>query len=341
MREDKRKRIALETIEIHAPLANRLGMGKLKGDLEDYAFPYAYPKEYKQIDDILKNKTGINQNYLDTIHKKLKKELSIQGIKIIKTDYRLKHKYSLWKKLQYYKMDIDRIYDIVALRVIVSTIEDCYRVLGIIHTLWRPLPCRIKDYIALPKPNGYKSIHTTVFTASGTDSIVEIQIRTEEMHMEAEYGVASHFLYKEKHEIGKKKINEKFIWINDLKEYKNTPGQPIKFIDDLKMDFFQNRIFIFTPEGDVVDLPEDSSPVDFAYAIHSDVGDHAFGTKINGKFSALDAKLKNADIVEIITKKECHPTSKWIEYAKTTLARKHIKQYLQEHSLISRFFRKK
>lgn len=338
VREDKRKRIALETIEIHAPLANRLGMGKLKGELEDFAFPYAYPNEYKQIEELLRHKTGISQNYLDTIHKKLKKELSIQGIKIITTDYRIKHKYSLWKKLQYYKMDIDKIYDIVALRVIVPTVEDCYRALGIIHTLWKPLPNRIKDYIALPKPNGYKSIHTTVFTANNKDSIVEIQIRTEEMHMEAEYGVASHFLYKEKHEIGKKKLNEKFIWIDDLKEYKNTPGQPIKFIDDLKMDFFQYRIFIFTPGGDVVDLPEDSTPVDFAYAIHSDVGDHASGAKINGKFSSLDTKLSNGDIVEVIIKKESHPTSKWMDFTKTTLAKKHIKQYLQEHSLVSRFF---
>ncbi len=340
VRPDKQKRIALETIEIHAPLADRLGMGKLKGELEDCAFPYAFPKEYKQVEDLLKQRSILSHTYLENVHKKLQKELALQGVKVIKTDYRIKHKYSLYKKLVFYKMDIDRIYDIVALRVIVPNIEDCYRVLGIIHALWKPLPGRIKDYIALPKPNGYQSLHTTIFTGNGSESVAEIQIRTEDMHREAEYGIASHFLYTEG-KVGNgstKKLDEKFAWINNLKELENVEGAPMQFLEHLKMDFFKHRIFIFTPEGDVVDLPEDSSPIDFAYAIHSDIGNHASGAKINGKFSALNTKLKNADIVEIIVKKESHPTSKWMDFAKTTMAKKHIKQYVQENSLLSRFF---
>src|SRR3989338_2630240 len=183
--EDKRKRIAIESIEVYAPLANRLGMGKLKGELEDAAFPYAYPKEYIQIEEIIKEKKELYKKYLAEVNEKLKKELEKNKIKFIEIDYRIKHKYSLYKKLLKYNMDIEKIYDIVALRVVVNTIEDCYRVLGIIHSIWNPLPGRIKDYIAVPKPNGYRSIHTTIFTGLG--GVAEIQIRTKEMHAEAAY----------------------------------------------------------------------------------------------------------------------------------------------------------
>ncbi|MFA6397663.1 MAG: RelA/SpoT family protein [Candidatus Paceibacterota bacterium] len=329
--EEKRKRIALETIEIHAKLADRLGMGKLKGELEDYAFPYAYPKEYEQVTELLKNKINLNKKYLETVYKDLKKILYEQSIKVLKIDYREKHKYSLYKKLTRYGMDISRIYDIIALRVIVPTVEDCYRTLGIIHSAWKPLPGRIKDYIATPKPNGYQSLQTTVF--SGNGEIVEIQIRTEQMHMEAEYGIASHFLYKENlDKKDGKTVSKKFEWINQLKDLQKIIADPVKFLENLKTDFFRDRIFIFTPHGDVVDLPEDSGPIDFAYAIHSRIGDHTSGAKVNGKLTALDAKLKNGDIVEIITKENAHPSSRWMEYTKTALAKRHIKAYLQKNS---------
>ncbi|GMQ95446.1 MAG: hypothetical protein BMS9Abin13_560 [Patescibacteria group bacterium] len=323
-RPDKQRRIALETLEIYAPLANRLGMGKLKGDLEDYVFPYVHPEACQEVKELLKQKSKINKKYLEKIRRSLQKELAKQGMQNIKTDYRVKHLYSLYKKLLKRDMDIDKIHDIVALRIIVSTLGDCYRVLGIIHGMWTPLPGRIKDYIAVPKPNGYRSLHTTIFTGDG--GIVEVQIRTEEMHNEAEYGIVSHLSYKDK---GVKQT-DKLRWIQQLIEWQKSVSETGEFLENLKMDFFEDRIFIFTPEGDVIDLPEQSSPIDFAYAIHSDIGDHAAGAKVNGKFVALGTKLQNGDIVEIQTKKSNRPVSKWSDYAKTTLAKRRIRSALQK-----------
>jgi GTP pyrophosphokinase len=332
--EEKRRRIAVESIEVYAPLANRLGMGKLKGDLEDAAFPYAYPEEYKQIEEIIKEKKRLYEKHLVEVSEELKKEFKKNKIKFVEINYRIKHKYSLYKKLLKYDMDIEKIHDIVALRVVVDTVEECYRVLGLVHSIWNPLPGRIKDYIAVPKPNGYRSIHTTIFTGLG--GVAEIQIRTREMHAEAAYGVAAHFAYKEQD--GKKIENNKnkFKWVEELKELKYSPDDPKKFIDHLKMDFFNDRIFIFTPKGDVIDLPDNSTPLDFAYSIHSDIGDHTFGAKINNKMLPIFSKLKNGDIVEIITKKDSKPSDKWLEYVKTTIARKHIKSYLEKNSLLAR-----
>jgi GTP pyrophosphokinase len=334
--ETKRRRIAMESIEVYAPLANRLGMGKLKGELEDAAFPYAYPEEYKQTEEIIKDKKELYEKNLASVQKKLIKELNENKINVMEIGYRMKHKYSLWKKLSKREMDIEKIYDVIALRVVVDTMENCYRVLGIVHSIWNPLPGRIKDYIAVPKPNGYRSIHTTIFTGEG--EVAEIQIRTKEMHFEAAYGVAAHFAYKEQ---GKKKTKtederNKFKWIDELKELKYFPDDPKRFIDHLKMDFFNDRIFIFTPKGDVIDLPEDSTPIDFAYSIHSDVGDHISGAKINSKLLPIFSKLKNGDIVEIVTKKDAKPSSKWLEYVKTTIAKKHIRSYLEKNSLLAR-----
>ena len=331
--EEKRKRIAVESIEVYAPLANRLSMGKLKGMLEDAAFPYAYPKEYAEINEIIKEKKELYRKYLTEVRNTLVRELKKNKIKVVEINNRIKHKYSLWKKLQKYDMDIDKIYDIVALRIVTKNVEDCYRILGIIHSTWRPLPGRIKDYIAVPKPNGYRSIHTTIFTGSG--GIAEVQIRTREMHAEADYGIAAHFAYKE----GKKTHNKrsKFEWIEELKNLKHALEEPKKFLEHLKTDFFNDRIFIFTPKGDVIDLPDGSTTIDFAYSIHSDVGDHIFGAKINGKMSPILTKLKNGDIVEIIDKENSHPTSKWLEHTKTTLAKKHIRTYLEKNSLFGKF----
>ncbi|MCE9585203.1 RelA/SpoT family protein [Candidatus Nomurabacteria bacterium] len=334
VREDKRKRIAIESIEVYAPLANRLGMGKLKGEIEDAAFPYAYPKEYAQVEEIIKEQKELYEKYLNEVREGLEKELEKNNIKINKIDYRVKHKYSLYKKLEHYDMDIDKIHDIVALRVVVDNIEECYRILGIVHSIWKPLPGRIKDYIAVPKPNGYRSIHTTIFTGSG--GIAEIQIRTKEMHIEASYGIAAHFSHKE--HTNNKKIDEKnkFDWIHELQNLKEVANKPESFIEHLKMDFFNNRIFIFTPKGDVVDLPEGSSPIDFAYAIHTDIGEHVSSAKVNEKIAPIYTKLKNGDIVEIITKKDAHPSSKWLDNVKTTMAKKHINSYLEKNSLLAR-----
>ena len=334
VREDKRQRIALESIEVYAPLANRLGMGRLKGEIEDAAFPYAYPKEYKEVDEILKEKKEPYKNYLSEVSERLRKELLKSKIKYFDVNYRIKHKYSLYKKLLKYDRDIDKIYDIVALRVTVETVEDCYRVLGIIHAAWNPLPGRIKDYIAVPKPNGYRAIHTTIFTGLG--GIAEIQIRTKEMDAEAEYGIAAHSVYKEQGFKITKETADKFKWIEELKEYNKSLDHPDSFLSHLKMDFFNDRIFVFTPKGDVIDLPEASTPLDFAYSIHSDIGDHAFAAKVSGKISPLFSQLKNGDIVEITVKKDSHPSSKWLASVKTTMAKKHIKSYLEKNSLLSK-----
>ncbi len=335
VREDKRYRIAIESIEVYAPLANRLGIGKLKGQLEDEAFPYAYPKEYAQIEEIIKEKKDLYKKYLNNVREELERELGKNNIEVVEINYRVKHKYSLWKKLQKNDMDIEKIYDTVALRVVLNTVEDCYRVLGLVHSVWKPLPGRIKDYIALPKSNGYRSIHTTIFTRLG--GIAEIQIRTKEMHAEAAYGIAAHFAYKE--DGNKKALDDqsKFKWIEELKDLKDAVMEkPENFIEHLKMDFFNDRIFLFTPAGDVVDLPEGSSPIDFAYSIHSDIGDHIFAAKINGKMIQILSTLKNGDIVEIVTKKDSHPSSKWLEHTKTATAKKHIKNYLEKNSLLAR-----
>lgn len=335
VKPEKQKRIALETIEIHARLADYIGMGKLKGELEDAAFPYAYPEDYAKVEKILAENTKSNQAELDIISHELKKELDNQGVHIVEMSTRAKHKYSLWSKLKKHDMDIEKIYDIVALRVIVDDIENCYRVLGIIHSLYQPLPGRIKDYIATPKKNGYRSLHTTIFTGNG--GIVEIQIRTPEMHAEAAYGVAAHFVYKENGKMVRPNPNQKFEWMEKLKEIQKVIDKPEKFLEVLKMDLFHDRIFVFTPKGDVIDLPADSCTIDFAYAIHSDIGNHAQSANVNHKMVPLATKLKNNDIVTIVTNKNTNPSSKWLDLVKTTMARKHINAYLKENSLLSKF----
>ncbi|MCC7004396.1 bifunctional (p)ppGpp synthetase/guanosine-3',5'-bis(diphosphate) 3'-pyrophosphohydrolase [Candidatus Nomurabacteria bacterium] len=350
----KQFRIASETLKIYAPIAYRLGINRLNRELEDLSFCYVSPKECEEIRKLVKEKTKDIAVRLEKFNKSLKKACAKEGMTDIKTSFRIKNLYSTYRKWLRKEKDVDKIYDIYAIRVYVKNIADCYKVLGIIHGVWRPLPGRIKDYIAVPKTNGYRSIHTTVF--SGDGGIVEVQIRTEEMHRQAEYGIASHMSYRLKTE-GKK--NDAMAWFKNLlpendKETFNSLGEISKgsvpdwikqladsqtsakdgeeFMENLHTDFFENRVFLFTPKGDVVDLPIDSSPVDFAYAIHSDIGNHMFGAKVNNKLVSLDTQLKNGDIVEILTKKNAKPSTKWIDFAKTTMAKRHIKLSLQKNS---------
>ncbi|HBH71443.1 MAG: (P)ppGpp synthetase [Parcubacteria group bacterium GW2011_GWC1_42_11] len=340
--EAKRHRIALETLEVHARLADRFGMGKWKAIFEDSAFPYAYPKEYEQVLALIKNKRVVDEKYAEKIHRSIQKELAANGIKTARVDYRVKNLFSLWKKLARKEMDPDKVYDILAVRVIVKTVEDCYKTLGIIHKHWRPVSGRIKDYIATPKSNGYKSLHTTIFRGDG--GIIEIQIRTEEMHAEAQYGIASHLAYKEKGSIhGETERN--LAWVKELAKWQKEVARTDDFMEHLHMDFFKNRTFVYTPKGDVIDLPEDSSPIDFAYAIHSNIGNHLAGAKINGKLVSIETKLTNGDIVEIETKESASPKRKWLDYTKTTLAKRHIRTYLEKSNpielLAQKFFGKK
>jgi GTP pyrophosphokinase len=325
VREDKQKRIAIETIEVYAPLAGRLGMGKLKGLLENYAFPFAYPKEYAETKALMDELIPEATKLVDTIKKEVEEILESFGI-TAQVDARAKHVYSLYRKLVKYNMEREKIHDIVALRVLVPSVADCYQVLGLMHMSWKPIPGRIKDWIAVPKPNGYKSLHTTVVTPGG---VVEIQIRTTEMHMDAELGIASHLVYKEKSLGGKVSEKQQQAWLDQLKELSNLVSS-VDDMNELKLDFFNHRIFVFTPKGDVVDLPEDASAIDFAYAIHSDIGNSVSAVKINRKMTSLDTVLQNGDVVEIITAKNAHPSQKWLEHAKTSFARKKIRMYIEE-----------
>ena len=366
--KEKQKRIAAETLEIYAPIADRLGMGKVKQELEDLAFPYVHPKEYEEAKALIKQKGKEIERQLEKVHRALLKELAAQKIPQFRTESRLKGLFSLYRKFERKGRDIDKIHDIAALRVIVPTVGDCYRILGVVHSLWRPIPGEIKDYIAFPKPNGYQSLHTKVLTSEG--EIAEIQIRTEEMHRAAQYGVASHGLYKERAGKGqqsaqqehtsylqwvrqilplltrlpaiKKTTDQKIYsdkdnakvphWLKEIAEAQDAVSGSEEFLENLKSDFFSHRVFVFTPRGDVVDLPMNSSPVDFAYAIHSDIGDHMAGAKVNGKMVTLDTRLRNGDIVEIVTKPSGHPTPKWLDIAKTALARRHIRIAIEKRT---------
>jgi len=329
VRGDKQRRIALETLEIYAPIANRLGMGRVKGELEDLAFPYVFPKEYAWVAALHKERAKNTTKRLEKVHRDLQRKLREESVEVVETDYRIKHLYSLYRKLLRYGKDIEKIHDIAALRVIVLSEADCYRALGIIHAFWQPLPGRIKDYIASPKPNGYQSLHTTVFTGDG--GIIEIQIRTQKMHEEAEYGVAAHLAYKESaaaERRGGALLGKKFQWIQELVSWQKQVSDSDEFLGHLQADFFKDRVFVFTPKGDVIDLPEESTSIDFAYTVHSDIGNRLSGAKINGKMVSLDTKLKNGDIVEIVTKKTRMASAKWLALAKTTIAKKHIKAAL-------------
>lgn len=331
VREDKQKRIALETLEVYAPLADRLSMGKLKGRLEDAAFPYAYPKEYGEVKLLRESRKDAALPELIKVENNIKKILNQYSLKPITVDHREKHLYSLWKKLHKYKMDINHVYDIIAMRIVVKNIEECYLALGLIHGAYKPLPGRIKDYIALPKPNGYRSLHTTIITESG--AIIEIQIRTEEMHNEAEYGLAAHYAYKGNFNTE----DEKYNWVKELRDTQSEEETVDGFYKNLKMDFFKDRVFAFTPKGDIVNLPDDGTVLDFAFNVHSEIGMHAQAGEVNGKFAALNHKLVNGDVVKIITAKNVKPSSKWLEFAKSTMARKHIEKHLKQNSLLSKF----
>lgn len=332
--ESKQKRIAMETLEIYAHLANRLSMGQLKSRLEDASFKYACPEEYQKIKKSLENKKDVGQEYLIETKDKLEQMIKESGVKNFAIDSRQKHLYSLWNKLNKYDLTINNIYDIIAIRVIVETVEDCYKVLGLIHGQWRPMMNRIRDYIASPKSNGYQSIHTIIYTDTG--GIVEIQIRTRDMHNRAENGVAAHFAYKEKGG-SEKSFDKKVEWSHQLHELNLSKNYRENFSKKIELNFFKDRVFVFTPKGDIIDLPVGASVIDFAYAIHTNIGNHALSGVVNGKNSSLGTVLKTNDIVEIKTNKNGKPSQKWLEYAKTNLAKKHINNYFKENNLLDKF----
>lgn len=364
--EHKRQRIALEALEIYAPIADRLGMGRMKSILEDLAFPFVDPDAARHTAEVRKLKTQETEVGLAAVQKEIRRELAKKGLVKFRTDIRMKGLWSLHQKLKRKHNDISLIHDIAALRLIVPSIEDCYTTLGIVHSLYKPLPGEFKDYIAFPKPNGYQSLHTTVVTPEA--GIVEIQIRTEEMHRRAEYGIASHMSYKQLgkgiEKLGKEAQKSKFsslsfswirslipsllnvsrpkkegaapaggapaggkvpLWLAELADAHTEVVGSEEFVEGLKEDFFSHRVFVFTPKGDVIDLPAASTPIDFAYAIHSDLGNHLQGAKVNGKLVSFDTPLDNGSVVEIIRREAAHPSPKWLEIARTSLARRHIR----------------
>jgi len=321
----KRFRIALESLEIYAPIANRLGMGEFKSILEDLSFPHVHPREYEQVASIRETLLTGTESYLESVKENMRKELKDAGVNFLDVHGRKKSLYSLYQKILRKGWDISQIYDVVAVRIIVKDIGDCYAALGVIHKLWRPLKGRIKDYISQPKPNGYQSLHTTVFCIQGR--IVEFQIRDEAMHSTAEYGIASHWHYDER---GGKKQGKDILWAKELAEIQKDVLGKLKDLDELKIDFFKTRIFVFTPQGDVIDLPEDATPVDFAYHIHTDVGNHCNGAKVNEQLVSLDTQLKSGDIVEIIMDKNRKgPSPDWLKSVKTQIAKNRIKAALK------------
>ncbi|MBI4049893.1 MAG: bifunctional (p)ppGpp synthetase/guanosine-3',5'-bis(diphosphate) 3'-pyrophosphohydrolase [Candidatus Doudnabacteria bacterium] len=331
---EKQQRIARETLEVYAPIANRLGMGQLKGELEDLAFPYVLPGEYEWLTRDVAMRYEEMQAYVDRVRKIIARDLHEAKIKIEDINGRAKHLYSLFEKVisPKYERDLSKIYDLVALRIITHNLEDCYAVLGVLHSKYRPLPGRIKDYIAFPKPNGYRSIHTTVFGPE--KRILEVQIRTMAMHREAEYGIAAHWAYEEKGkpEKGVKVPLHQLDWIRQLRDWqKEHGGSGEEFIESLKIDFFKNRIFVLTPKGEVKDLPEGATSLDFAFAVHTDLGLVATGAKINHKMARLGDELENGDVVEILKSKEPRVSRDWLRIVRTSNARSKIKSYLNKN----------
>lgn len=337
--EAKRTRIAKEVREIYAPIANRLGMGEYRGLFEDYAFKYLEPKEYSWTKHLLEERVKKFGPALERAMKTVGDELKRHNIAYIDIHGRVKHCYSLYRKLDRYKNDMSKVYDIVAMRLIVKDVSDCYAVLGILHGLYTPLPGRIKDYIAQPKPNGYQSLHTTVFDETG--SILEFQIRTLAMHEESEYGVAAHWRYKEGSTVAERNVQ----WMEELSRIQKelTTNDFMAHLNELKLDMFHDRIFVFTPKGDVMDLPEDSTPIDLAYSIHTEIGNHASQARVNGEIATLDKALKSGDMCEIIVDKNRKgPSSDWIKFVKTRHAREKIKDALrnQRGNILSALIRR-
>jgi len=337
---EKQNRIAKETMEVYAPIANRLGIGEIQGELEDLCFKYLKPEHYAETKKIEETYLHEGKGYMNRTVELFRTVLEKEKIRLIDVSGRTKHLYRLYQKLKRHEMDISRIYDLIAIRIIVPEIADCYEALGIIHREYRPMVGRIKDYISLPKPNGYQSLHTTIFGPDGR--IIEIQIRTQKMHDESEYGIAAHWMYAEKARSSWRNLffrkrtdpttlPKELVWVRQLKEWQKEIGRDDKaFAEGLKIEFFKNHIFAFTPKGDIIELPEEATPIDFAYAIHSEIGNRAVGAKADGKMVPLDYHIENGQVIQILTVKEKkRPSRDWLEFVKTSSAKAHIRRELR------------
>jgi GTP pyrophosphokinase len=324
--EERRIKIAQETLDIYAPIASRLGMSKVKNELEELSFKYLEPKPYEELRARVEAKRKNAESVIDQLTATLRAKLDDAQVPVITLDGRIKRLYSIHLKLKRQKIDLERVYDFVALRVITQSVKDCYAALGIIHQTWSPVPGRIKDFIAMPRPNGYQSLHTSVISEHGFP--FEVQIRTEEMHLRAEEGIAAHWKYKEGR-IGDHRDERYFLWMRQLLEVQQEVRDPQEFLQNLKIDLYPEEVYIFTPRGEVRSLPRGATAVDFAYSIHTDVGNQCVGARINGKMVPLRTRLQNGDIVEITTQSGHRPSRDWLAFVTTSRARGKIKHVLQ------------
>jgi guanosine-3',5'-bis(diphosphate) 3'-pyrophosphohydrolase len=323
---DRREAIARETLDIYAPLANRLGMGKIRGELEDLAFSYLDPKAYQELKDMVEKHRRKNEAFLAEVTKTVEDTMKEHGIPCF-TESRIKRLYSIYLKLKKQRISIDQVYDLLALRIVTDNVKNCYAALGVIHNTWRPVPGRIKDFIAMPRPNMYQSLHTSVI-AGGQP--FEVQIRTSEMHQIAEEGIAAHWKYKDGKLVADDREDQRVSWLRHLVEWQQEMKDPADFLSTLKIDLYPEEVYTFTPKGKVVTLPRDATPIDFAYAIHTEVGHSCVGSKINGRMTPLRAKLRNGDIVEIITQPGHKPSRDWLSFVKTSRARNKIRHWLTQ-----------
>ncbi|MGE0815145.1 MAG: bifunctional (p)ppGpp synthetase/guanosine-3',5'-bis(diphosphate) 3'-pyrophosphohydrolase [Vicinamibacterales bacterium] len=326
MPEDKRPRVAQETLDIYAPIANRLGMSKLKNELEELAFMHLEPVAYQALRARVDAKRAATEGVIDELTAAIRAKLAAADVPVVAVDGRVKRLYSIWLKLRRQKIELDQVYDFVAIRIVMPSVKDCYAALGIIHQAWPPVPGRIKDFIAMPRPNGYQSLHTSVISDRGVP--FEVQIRTEEMHHRAEDGIAAHWKYKEGR-VGAARDEQYFQWMRQLLEtHKEVPDSQ-EFLNHLKIDLYREEVYAFTPRGQVKVLPDGATPIDFAYAVHTDVGHRCVGARVNGRMVPLRTKLKNGDIVEIVTTAGHTPSRDWLSVVKTSRARSKIRQFIQ------------
>ena len=325
--EDRRGRIAQETLDIYAPIANRLGMSKVKNELEELSFMHLEPAAYQSLKAKVEAKRKATEGVIDAIKAEIEAKLAAAHVPVVAVDGRIKRLYSIWLKLRRQKIELDQVYDFVAFRLVMPSVKDCYAALGIIHQSWSPVPGRIKDFIAMPRPNGYQSLHTSVISERGVP--FEVQIRTEDMHNRAEEGIAAHWKYKEGR-VGAGRDERYFQWLRQLLEWQQEVRDPQEFLTNLKIDLYPEEVYTFTPRGQVKVLPKGSTPVDFAYAVHTDVGHKTVGARVNGRMVPLRTRLKNGDIVEVMTNPAHKPSRDWLAFVATSRARNKIKHLIQE-----------
>ncbi|MFY9572465.1 MAG: bifunctional (p)ppGpp synthetase/guanosine-3',5'-bis(diphosphate) 3'-pyrophosphohydrolase [Blastocatellia bacterium] len=325
---DKRRRIAQETIDVYAPIAHRLGMARVRGELEDLAFKHLEPEEYQKLKELVENRRSRLEAFLEEVKQRIAEMMATSGTQVVYIEGRIKRLFSIYQKLRRQHINIDQVYDLVAIRIVTESVRDCYGALGVIHTAWRPIPGRFKDWIAIPRENFYQSLHTSVVGDGGQP--FEVQIRTREMQSIAEEGIAAHWKYKEGRRGTHTDEDEAFVWLKRLVEWQQEVKDSREFLDSLKLDLYPKEVYCFTPKGKVIELPRGATPIDFAFLIHTQVGLSCSGAKVNGRIVPLKHQLRNGDVVEIMTSPSARPSRDWMNFVKTSRARSKIRHYLAE-----------